>query len=307
MYHRVIPKKDAEMVFQPGMYVEPSTFECHLQLLKKNFLFAPLSEVPFNTIKESDNPENKPLCILTFDDGWKDFYQYAFPLLKTYQVPATVFLPTDFIGTNNWFWSDRLAFLLCQNKIFTYLKQKNNYLKYPLLTRLSNLQGSHKTLLDRAIELFKIYRHDEIEEALSELILQCNLDSAPAGRAFLTWDEVKEMSESGLISFGSHTANHKILTTLSDEKIYHELQTSKEKLIAEKVLEPSFIPFCYPNGNYTKKITTMVKKSGYNLAVTTERGWNNINTNLFQLRRIGIHQDIASTEPMFGCRILNVF
>ena len=307
MYHRIIPKGGDEILLQPGMYVAPDTFECHLQFLKDNFRILPLSEILLNPNKKSDTGESKPLCYITFDDGWQDLYNYAFPLLKAYQVSATVFLPTDFIGTNNWFWTDRLAYLLSQKRIITYLNQQNTYSNHPLITKLLNLKGSHSNRLEKAIELFKTYRHNEIEEALSELVLQCSVDLAPLGRAFLTWNEVKEMSESGLISFGSHTAHHRILITLNDDEIYDELKTSKEKLIAEKVVVPSFIPLCYPNGNYTEKIATMVEESGYTLAVTTESGWNSTNSNPFQLRRIGIHQDMTSHTTMLACKIIGLF
>jgi len=82
---------------------------------------------------------------------------------------------------------------------------------------------------------------------------------------------------------------------------------SKERLIAEKVVDKPFIPFSYPNGNYNEKIAWMVKEVGYNLAVTTESGWNHLGSDPFALRRIAIHQDMTSTEAMFGCRILNIF
>lgn len=115
------------------------------------------------------------------------------------------------------------------------------------------------------------------------------------------------MKASGLITFGSHTASHRILKQLKDEEILDELLRSKERLIAEEVVDPSSIPFSYPNGNYNEKIVRMVKEAGYSLAVTTESGWNHPGGNPFLLKRTTIHQDMSSTKAMFGCRIVDIF
>ncbi|MCM8792745.1 MAG: polysaccharide deacetylase family protein, partial [Candidatus Omnitrophica bacterium] len=175
------------------------------------------------------------------------------------------------------------------------------------LGSMDKFEGSYESNLERAIQILKSYREEEIEEILSELSRRWGIDEYPSGRAFLTWEEVREMAASGLITFGSHTATHRILTNLKDDEIQDELIRSKEKLIAEKVVDKSFIPFCYPNGNYNENIARLVKEAGYSLAVTTEKGWNRFNSNPFALKRIGIHQDMTSTEAMFLCKVANIF
>ena len=64
---------------------------------------------------------------------------------------------------------------------------------------------------------------------------------------------------------------------------------------------------CYPHGNYNNKIVRMARNAGYNLAVTTKKGWNHGEDDPFSLKRIGIYQDITSTYTMFGCRIAGIF
>lgn len=115
------------------------------------------------------------------------------------------------------------------------------------------------------------------------------------------------MEKIGLVTFGSHTASHRVLTTLKDEEIRYELIRSRERLIAEKVMDPSFIPFSYTNMNCNEKIARMVREASYNLAVTTEISWNHFGSNPFTLRRIGIHQVMTSTASMFGWRFTNIF
>lgn len=325
MYHRVLPIGIADGI-QPGMYVEPETFEAHLRFVKKHFRIVSLSNLSSNV--ESHRSNSNPVCLLTFDDGYYDLYEYAFPILKTYSLPATVFLPTDFIGTKKLFWTDRLSAIFYQkqreekkgggaghrvlsNKPAREIPLNESFLPPPmknkLVNQIENLNGSEESRLEKAIKILKKYRDEKIEEVLAELSTRWNLNPERSERAFLSWEEVREMAQSGLISFGSHTASHRILTTLADEEIWDELTRSKEKLVAEKVVDPSFIPFCYPNGNYNEKIAEMVKEAGYILAVTTKKGWNRFDSDPFTLKRIGIHQDMTSTEAMFECRIAGIY
>ena len=309
-YHRILSREKAGTQVQAGMYVEPETFETHIHFLERHLNIISISEFLSNFRKDFGTSSIRPFCILTFDDGWYDFYQYVFPILKTYQIPATVFLPTNFIGTTKCFWTDSLAKLFSQRQRAESKERRvriktfsSNY----LTNQLENLKGSKESKLEKAMQILKAYRDEEIEEILSYLSRNWNLNPEPLDRSFLSWEEVREMAQSGLISFGSHTASHRILTTLTDTEIQGELVRSKERLILEKVVDPSFIPFSYPNGSYDEKIAKMVKEVGYNLAVNTEGGWNHLGSNPFTLRRIAIHQDMTSTEAMFGCRITNIF
>jgi peptidoglycan/xylan/chitin deacetylase (PgdA/CDA1 family) len=97
-----------------------------------------------------------------------------------------------------------------------------------------------------------------------------------------------------------------MLTSIPDDSVREELALSKDKLLEEKVVHSSFLPFAYPNGEYDDRIAKLVEETGYHLAVTTERGWNKVedrNAGLYRLKRVGIHQDMTSTEAMLACRI----
>ena len=94
---------------------------------------------------------------------------------------------------------------------------------------------------------------------------------------------------------------------MNHKEIIDELIKSRDNRIAEYIVDTLFIPFCYPYGNYNENIARMVKEAGYSLAVTTKKGWNDARSDFFTLRRIGIHQDMASTKAMFGCRIAGIF
>lgn len=295
-YHRVLPHADAIESVQAGMYVTPETFRQHLQFLKKHFQMISLDKL--SIVEKSA----KPVCVLTFDDGWKDFYNFAFPHLQRYQVPATVFLPTGFIGTNRKFWTDQFAYTLHHRRAGAKVIPVDFDIS-DATRKIQELRGSLEDQLESGIAILKKYPLQIVEKIISGLNRIWSVEFDEADRDFLNWDEVHAMHNSGLISFGSHTVDHQILNTLDKSEIERELSVSKEKLLEHGVVGPSFIPFCYPNGNYTPEIAGMVRSARYQVAVTTRKGWNRFDADMFTLKRIGIHQDMTSTVPLFACRI----
>ena len=306
-YHRILPREEAQWI-QAGMYVEPGTFERHLNFLRDHFTLVSLEEFLCQREAGQRGSDGRPLCALTFDDGWRDFREHAFPLLKAYGAPATVFLPTDFIGTGRWFWTDRLSFCFTRRAGGDRPVVKAGISGSPIVNRLNDLGGPVASRIESAVEILKGYRDEAIEEILAELKGRWKLDDPfPPGRVFLNWEEVGEMSRSGVVSYGSHTAGHRILTTLDREEVIEEMRCSREKLIREGIVDPSFLPLSYPNGNHDPEIAGLAKSAGFRLAVTTRSGWNGFHEDPFLLRRNSVHQDISRTEAMLGCRIVNLF
>jgi peptidoglycan/xylan/chitin deacetylase (PgdA/CDA1 family) len=302
MYHRILPPGSSAREIEPGMYVRADSFEKHLRFLARNCSPVTLEEI----LPALGKPAAKPVCALTFDDGWRDFYRHAFPLLKSYNIPATVFLPTGYIGSGRWFWTDRLMRLLSRKPPHPseYGARRPSH---PLARRVLSLCGRAGKEVDAVVAAMKSCGQEEIELILREVSRSLGAASVPKEDLFLDWKEVREMADSGLVGFGSHTVSHRILTTLDDQAVRVELAESRRKLLAEKVVSPGFLPFCYPNGNYTERIAGMVRDAGYSLAVTTQFGWNGKENGIFALRRIPVHEDICSSEAMFGCRMAGIF
>lgn len=299
MYHRITPPTET---IQAGMYVTPETFEQHLQLLAKYFKVISLTEFHSYLGNKQENSSDKPLCVITFDDGWKDFHDSAYPLLEKYNFPATVFLPTNFIDSDIKFWTDDFAHLLV-NRRATSFKQTVDDNKLDIIDYLDKLSGSFDTQLEAGLAYLKKFSAAEIKEILLVLSDVWQVDPGNVERDFLNWREISEMRESGLVAFGSHTVNHQILTTVEEEVVRSELDDSRKTLLERNMFDDSCISFCYPNGNYTREIADLVGASGYDLAVTTQKGWNHVTADKFTLKRIGIHEDISSTDALFACRI----
>lgn len=302
MYHRIIPPREAPAGLQPGMYVEPKTFEMHIQYLKEYFQVVSLMEKFSHNQVMGKTQSPRPVCILTFDDGWRDFYEFAYPVLKRNHVPATVFLPTRYVGTNDVFWTDQLAFLLKNTIPITRNGKPSN----TLLEMIVGTKGTHEKKLETAINMLKNLEDGEIEEILAKLKERVSNVSIPKKRVFLNWEEVREMRGSGLISFGSHTHNHRILVHIEEEEVREEITLSRKILIRQGAVDHSFIPFCYPNGNSNQRIISMVREAGYHAAVSTVRGWNHAGDSPFELKRVAVHQDMTASRGMFGCRVAGI-
>jgi peptidoglycan/xylan/chitin deacetylase (PgdA/CDA1 family) len=294
-YHRVLSKKElSEQFVQPGMYVHDDVFEMQMQFLREHFEILPFSEL-LSLWKSKLWDKRTRYCVITFDDGWLDNYLYAYPILKKYRIPATIFLPTGFIGTKEWFWPDRMGYLLNRD-VKARGRQPLDFLwdRYPQLKRA---HGDRIEQIDSIIEMCKGLPEEEIRRMIEEMSRELGLDSPP-GRLVINWNEVEEMSTSS-VSFGSHSTTHKILTKLSKQEIQDELEVSFKALQRQKI---TTIPvFCYPNGNFNRDIADQVKAAGYQAAVTVQCGFEGESpTNLFELKRIGTHNDISSTVPLFS-------
>lgn len=270
MYHRVDYKT-------PPFYCvvhEPGVFEKQIIFLKKYF-----NIIGFEDIGGIDARCKKDFVIITFDDGYRDNYMRAFPILKKHQVPATVFLATGFISTNDLLWYDKLAWILnrCTSVPGTGTLVKNG-IEQDLIRDLAgyfnaSAAGRAKYLNALALKL-RLLPQKKQDDILCALSKACHVCSWPDDqeRAMLSWDEVREMSKYK-ISFGAHTRSHPALSLLSLSEARTEIEGSKRD-IEEKIQKP-VSSFAYPYGkteDYNDGIVQLVKGSGYKYACTTNSG-----------------------------------
>jgi peptidoglycan/xylan/chitin deacetylase (PgdA/CDA1 family) len=103
---------------------------------------------------------------------------------------------------------------------------------------------------------------------------------------FLTWEEVIEMSRNN-ISFGSHTKSHLYLGATLDEKTVLEEMAGSKMIIEQKTGIPAGY-FCYPSGGFNEAVKEMVKQAGYKGACTTNRGFANFNSDIYELKRVKV-------------------
>lgn len=311
MYHRVVSEKDLQRRFiQPGMYVLNHVFEKQIRFLKKHFQIVSFPYL-LDRWQQKTYDLGKRYCVITFDDGWLDNYHYAFPILKRYSIPATIFLPTAFIGTRQWYWPEKISYLLehFYNPAMTSAKREALCFLFRRYTRIHDIFMSTAIAInvekqweriDAVIEIWKELPPEEIDELVDGMsrVLEVTF---PDERVFLNWEEIGQMSQKD-ISFGSHSCTHRILTKLPLMESKKEIELSKQTLLDKKL---NYVPiFCYPNGNHNPELQNLVRDCGYQAAVTTRFGLENeVPQNLFALKRISVHNDISSTVQLFSLHV----
>lgn len=272
LYHRVCPKKD-DWSLEPS---SPDAFQKQLEHLCRGYEIVSLEKL-VQYIQQGKSLPRKAV-VITFDDGYKDNYLYAYPILKKYHIPATIFLTTGHIGTGNLFWWDKVAYLILHantsqislGELGTYsLQAKSNryHTSYIICERLKKLPEERKNSL--------------IENLLSDTNLVIPPD---LGRELiLSWSEIREMSSDG-ISFGAHSVNHPILTNMPLEQAILEIIQSRNDI--EGRLGQAITIFSYPDGAFSPELVKFVKESGFTCAVTTASKLISPKADPYELSRI---------------------
>ncbi|MCB0360304.1 MAG: polysaccharide deacetylase family protein, partial [Bdellovibrionales bacterium] len=219
MYHRIIDPESVAHPLEPGMYVRPKTFQLHMEHLAKHYNVWPLDELA-QAVGEGKAIPPRTVAI-TFDDGWRDNYENAFPVLVKHELPATVFLATAFVGGSRLFWTDRLAramLLLWENggDVLQLSQKLDPPEERPALVAAQEIahavHAPNRRELDRRIEdtIGKLKRTPPEERLtlVDSVVARAEhyLNTEPE-RAFITWDESREMARSS-IRFGCHTVDH---------------------------------------------------------------------------------------------------
>lgn len=275
VYHRVGPQEDT----WSSLPVSPLDFERQIRYLYQAYEVLPLDKL-VQYIQEGKTLPPKA-AVITFDDGYKDNYSYAYPILKKYNVPATIFLATGHIGTGNLFWWDKVGYLI-QNTTLESL-ELNELGVYPLQSI-----GNKSEAISKINERLKIYSEEKKNLLIEKLVSVSGVDTpANLGKELiLSWDEVREMNDSG-ITFGAHSVTHTILTKLPLKQAKHEIIQSKKDI--EEKLGQLVTAFSYPNGNFgdfNTELIKFLKESGFTCAVTGIPGMVSLKASLYELGRI---------------------
>ncbi|HKV42168.1 MAG TPA: polysaccharide deacetylase family protein [Blastocatellia bacterium] len=267
-YHRVLDNETVPFQFDEGVISAGTrSFRDQLAFVRANFDVLSFSDL--RSIEERGGRWPERGLIVTFDDGYRDNYTNAFPILKEMGLPATVFLTTGHIGATRLFWWDLIAYYIKQSRL------KSVALEPPcaLFLRLET-PAERDSAIETILKRVKRLPDEEKNEIIRNLParLEVEIDSSSLERMHLNWDEVREMSASGM-EFGSHTVSHPVLANVQPQQVETELVTSKREI--ERQLGRESIVFSYPvggHGNFTPEVKEAVARAGYLYAVSYIQG-----------------------------------
>lgn len=255
-------------------YAYGENFERQIQFLSRHF----------NKLESLDLQSEsflKQNYLLTFDDGYKDNFDIALPILKKYSVPAIFFITTSVIGTDNLLWYDRVRLYYERNR------------KKEILGALRTKTQCRKSIQE--------LREKDYEEFL-EIVKTYNNNPPEISRLMMNWKEAREIFDSGIM-IGSHSHTHPVLGKMERYQQMRDIQNSIEFI--KNKLDFSPFTFSYPEGlseTFNRDTIDILKTSGIKYAFTTMNGINTQRTHPYYLKRIGVNP--KDSIPILAFKII---
>jgi CelD/BcsL family acetyltransferase involved in cellulose biosynthesis/peptidoglycan/xylan/chitin deacetylase (PgdA/CDA1 family) len=270
-YHRVNDDHD------PFLGATPlATFRAHMRYLATHFPFLTLDQ-----LIRGEFPD-RPYCVaVTFDDGYRDNFVCAFPVLKELRIPATVFLATGYVDSGQLPWYDqvRLAFKLTTRSEFSIVELKGPRAS---LRNIHDRVRCAEQVLVWLRGLPEIARQATLEELFRVLGVPADLNLP---NQMLKWEDIRQMSKNG-VSFGAHTINHPVLSKIPESDLQQEIRGSKHTI--ENRLQRPVLHFAYPFGqssDFNERVKGIIRDAGFKTAATAMWGLNEPTDDPYELRR----------------------
>jgi len=253
-YHRVVEDFAAcAETYIPSLLISVRMLENHIDWLARRYRFIDLNELGSRLGTGQDTGH---YVALTFDDGYRDFYDLAFPLLQKKGIPAALFVVTDLVGTSHAQRHDLLYSFIGRN---SQLPREVEGMALPDLAGKSPFESTRiliETLPAFALQSLLVYLSNREKDGPKAL----------EGSHSVSWDMIDHMRRSGII-IGSHTKTHALLPNEVAAVAYEEAAESRSLL--EERLHQSIAHFAYPSGAWDDGSVEAVAAAGYKYAFTT--------------------------------------
>jgi peptidoglycan/xylan/chitin deacetylase (PgdA/CDA1 family) len=285
-YHRIGGTADDS--FDPGVFSATSDqLNEQISYLKRNASLVTLEEA-LDFVESAPNKKtHRCRVLITFDDGYLDNYEVAFPILRSHGVQGVFFLVTGIVGSCHVPWWDHIAYILktARRQRFT--------LRYPSSLHVDiEKDGMVKGLRD-ILNSYKSPENSDPARLIRELREEADGED-PQGtqRRFLSWEEARDMIRGGM-AIGSHTHAHQILNQLGREEQREELAQSRA--ILREQLGINADALAYPVGapnSFSELTQELAREVGFRAAFSFYGGTNRPGKiRRYDVKRVGVgHQ-----------------
>jgi len=279
-YHRVDDPGNRPELMPSLVSATPRAFGEQMGMLAPAFDVVSLSDV----LDALDRPERLPrrAVLITVDDGYRDFMTNAWPVLRAKGLPVTLFVATAFASDpERRYWWDRL-----------WAAVHGTDRSEPLVTPLGALAvGGANAVRTVGIlrDWLKELDHDDAMTQVDRIVEELGEAPPPATPAVLGWDELRRLAGEG-VTLAPHTQNHPLLDRVPLDRAVAEIRESHADLERE-MGSLEIIPrvLAYPSGSHGGSAPEAARQAGMELALTTERGGNDLRTiDRWRVRRINV-------------------
>jgi peptidoglycan/xylan/chitin deacetylase (PgdA/CDA1 family) len=303
-YHRI----NDDQFSLPGISIRVRNFEQQMKFLR--LCFDPISlEEAVNLLSRRERLPGRAV-VVTFDDGYRDNYLNAWPLLRQLGIPATIFLSVEAIETGGILWFDlitegfrrtarREADLRCYGmRLYRWRSPRE---------RLAAAQE----IIETGKRFPKEGRDCFVRGVLD--LLGVPYEEAASRRLMMRWSDVVKMNEKGM-SFGSHGMSHTILSGLGKGELEREIALSKEIIRQRTGIDVKL--FAYPNGgkeDFNEESIGLLRRYGYISACTLLGGSNYADAHQLCLKRVCVTEGMESSafgrfsKPLFATMLRKSF
>lgn len=288
MYHRVTKTPKCIHSRQSGMFIEDKMFEKQIEYLMAHYSIISLKDLQ-EFIENGTALPSHPLLI-TFDDGYRDNYLYALPILKKRNLPAIIFAATGYIDRQLIPWRERYYRLIEELSVQDIVQAiKDSGIICPKKSCVSEDTLHHwfvNLTEDQRNALWPILEHE------------AQIDPVEYENLFCSWEELRAMDQAGF-SVEDHTISHPELPELCDELIKDEIVASKEMIEAK--LDKTVTAVAYPFGIYDHRVLSKIDELGIVFSFTTCSGltrFKEIKANRLSIPRNG--QSLDDTFEIFA-------
>jgi peptidoglycan/xylan/chitin deacetylase (PgdA/CDA1 family) len=281
LFHRISPIRD--LLWDP---ISPELFSRTIRYIKHKYEVISLDNILMEDV--STVRFNKPLCAIVFDDGYRDFINYALPILKKNNCTSSMYVVTDCVDKKIPPWTYVLDFHLLNSSMLELRLNESLLPKNLRKTKFAN-KNERLDFAKRIKPYLKTIRNTDREELYHQIIASLRDVEIPLD-LMMSWDEIRYIKGEG-VEIGSHSKTHPLLGKIdSKTDLVTEIKGSGN-IIKEQL---GFFPksISYPNGSYTETVKDIAKESGFNAGlVVNQRTYNNSRHDQFEVPRIELYNE----------------